>query len=204
MRDIDFPFLFAFIKRAGMYIGSGEDCGYKGVGTFIYAYEAGSAGLCNFSSHLIKKISDKYEVEPHNGGIENQLKEAAVKKGIEWYILFQEAANETLVDLSDVDGKNIFVNQLRNSIISNLEKIGDSVNPYLVRINWRHIIEQIEDWKGVNLTSEEKTKFLSLMQKLTNLSDMTYSDADIKITNEIISEITELMNLVKCDSHSYK
>jgi hypothetical protein len=42
MRDKDFTFLFAFIKRVSMYTASSEKFGFKGVSAFLYAYELGS------------------------------------------------------------------------------------------------------------------------------------------------------------------
>lgn len=199
MRDKDFTFLFAFVKRAGMYTASGEEYGYKGVGAFLYAYEAGSDGLCDFKSHLIKKIFDKYGAPPNNGGIENQLKEAATKFGKEWHKMFQETANETLVDLSDKEGKNRFVKLIRQQLIINLKNIGNSIDPSWIT-NWHHIIDQIEEWKGVNLSQVEKTKFASLMEKLKSISKMANSNSPVEITTEIKLEIEELINLVQLNS----
>jgi len=144
MRDRDFTFLFAFIKRAGMYTTSGEDYGYKGAGAFLYAYEAGAAGKCNFRKYLIKNINTKYNSVPHNGGIENQLKEAAEKLGLEWHKMFQEAANETLVELSDKAGENKFVRLIREQLIKDLLKIGEAINSSWA-INWNQTKDQIEE-----------------------------------------------------------
>jgi len=195
MRDIDFGFFFAFIKRAGMYTGSNEDYGYKGVGPFLYAYETGANGECNFKSHLIEKISDKYGVPPHNGGLENQLKEAANKSGIAWHKLFQNAANETLVDLSDRNGKNRFVKLLRDSLIIELKKLKDNPTTYL-RINWNHQLDQINDWQGVNISELEKKKLFELLDNLSYLS------TDPEISNPELHEkcqnqITELIKLLE-------
>lgn len=196
MRDKDFTFLFAFIKRAGMYTGSGEEYGYKGVGSFLYAYEAGSDGQCVFKKHLIQKIHHKYGAPPHNGGIENQLKESAEKLGKEWHLMFQEAANETLVDLSDNEGKHRFVKLIRKQLIKNLQSIGDSINPSWI-INWHHTNDQISEWKGVNLSQLEKDKFYTLMDLLKTLSENSNFASEVKITDEIKVQIIELINLVQ-------
>lgn len=196
MRDKDFTFLFAFIKRAGMYTASVEEFGYKGVGPFLYAYEAGSDGQCVFKKHLIRKIHHKYGAPPHNGGIENQLKESAKKLGKEWHKMFQEAANETLVDLSDEGGKNRFVKLIREQLIKNLKSIGDSISPSWI-INWNHTNDQINEWNGVNLSQLEKDKFYGLMDSLKSLSEESDFASKVEITDEIKVQIFELINLVQ-------
>ena len=196
MRDKDFTFLFAFIKRAGMYTSSGEEFGYKGVGPFLYAYEAGSDGKCVFRKHLIQKIHDKYGALPHNGGIENQLKESAEKLGKEWHKMFKDAANETLVDLSDEDGKNRFVKLIRESLIDNLNNIGDSINSSWV-INWHYTNDQINEWNGVNLSQLEKDKYYGLMSSLKSLSEGSNFESKVEITGQIKEQISELINLVQ-------
>lgn len=196
MRDKDFTFLFAFIKRAGMYTASVEEFGYKGVGSFLYAYEAGSDGQCEFKKHLIQKIHLKYGAPPHNGGIENQLKEAAKKLGKEWHIMFQEAANETLVDLSDEKGKNRFVKLIREQLLKNLESIGDTISTSWV-INWHHTTDQINEWKGVNLSQMEKGKFFGLMDSLEVLSKDISFTSEVNITDEIKVQTSELIKLVQ-------
>ena len=118
----------------------------------LYAYEAGSDGQCVFKKHLIQKIHHKYGAPPHNGGIENQLKESAEKLGKEWHIMFKEAANETLVDLSDKEGKNRFVKLIREQLIKNLQNIGDSINLSWL-INWHHITLSEVEWVGTRFCS---------------------------------------------------
>lgn len=196
MRDRDFTFLFALIKRAGMYTASGEEYGYKGIGAFLYAYEAGSDGQCDFRKHLIKKISEKYGSPPHNGGIEYQLKEAAEISGKEWHKMFQEAANETLVDLSDGQGEKRFVKLIREQLVNNLKNIGNKIDPSFI-INWNHTIDQIEEWKGINLSQFEKDNFYDLIKSLKEKSGESNFNSKVEIPDEIKIKIKELISLVE-------
>lgn len=198
MRDMDFMFLFAFIKRAGMYTASSEEFGFKGVGTFLYAYELGSDGKCDFIRHLIQKITEKYNAHPHNGGIEFQLKESAEELGLEWHKMFQVAAHETLVDLSDAGGQNRFVKLIRKQLLRNLRirNIGNKIQDSWV-INWHHTSDQIKDWKGVNISPEEKANYESLMDNMKSLTSRKINSSEIEITAEIKRQISDLIKLVE-------
>ena len=199
MRDKDFTFLFTFIKRAGMYTASGEEYGYKGVGAFLYAYELGSDGKCDFRRHLIQRIADKYDAPAHNGGIEYQLKESADKFGKEWHKMFQDAANETLVTLSDADGKNRFVKLIREHLLSKLKNIGNTIHDSWI-VNWHHITDQIEEWTGVNISKKEKDEFRSLISNLKNLTKNNVGCSEIVVPDEIKAQIAELINLVQMNN----
>ena len=199
MRDKDFTFLFAFIKRAGMYTASVEEHGFKGVGAFLYAYELGSDGKCDFKRHLIKRITDKYDAPPHSAGFEYQLKESADKLGKEWHKMFQITANETLVNLSDADGENRFVKLIREHLLSKLKNIGNTIHDSWI-INWHHVTDQIEEWKGVNISKDEKDEFRSLKANLESLTANNLGYSEIIIPDEIKAQIAGLINLVQLNN----
>ena len=200
MRDYDLGFIFAFIKRAGMYTCSDTDHGYEGVGAFLFAYELGAKGKCNFTQSLSKRIEKKYNIKIPSQGLEDQLKIAAKEIDLEWYELFKQEGKEVLIEISDSSGENRFVSIIRKNIISNLELIGDQVDSSW-GINWNHILDQVNDWKGVNLTEREKELFFSFIKQLKlETAENTYGKIPISIKSK--NMIASLIKLLKEGIHS--
>jgi hypothetical protein len=192
MRDYDLEFIFVFIKRAGMYTSSNIDHGYDGIGNFLYAYEIGPKGKCTFIQSLSKRIENKYHIKIPGPGLEKQLKLAGKEIDLEWYELFKQEGQEVLIEVSDSSGENRFVSIIRKNIISNLERIGDQINSSWI-INWNHILDQVNDWKGVNLTAHEKELLFNLLEQLKLETPKNIED---KIPISIKSK-TKIVNLIK-------
>ena len=195
MRDYDLEFIFAFIKRSGMYTGSHIDHGYDGIGNFLYAYQMGANGKCTFIQSLSKRIEGKYNIKIPSQGIEQQLKLAAKEIDIEWYELFKQEGKETLIEISDSFGENRFVSIIRKNIISKLEQFGDQINSSWM-INWNHTLDQVNDWEGVNLTTTEKELFFNLLELLKLETPQNY-DGKITISLKTKTEIVSLIKLLK-------
>ncbi|MFK7770913.1 MAG: hypothetical protein AB8F94_02195 [Saprospiraceae bacterium] len=199
MRDYDLEFIFAFIKRAGMYTSSNADYGYQGIGTFLYAYEMGSEGKCTFTQPLSKRIEDEYNIKIPGPGLEQQLKLAAKELDIEWYELFKQEAKEVLIEVSDSSGKNRFVSIIRRNIISHLEQIGDKINALWI-INWNFTLDQVNDWKGVNIQEDEKELFFNILKQL-KIETPKNVDDELPISTELKNKIENLIQLMKNKNH---
>ncbi len=195
MRDYDLEFIFAFIKRAGMYTGSHVDCGYDGIGKFLSAYQMGSNGKCTFIQSLSRRIERKYNIKIPSQGLEQQLKLAAKEMDLEWYELFKQEGKETLIEISDSSGQNRFVSIIRKNIIAKLEQIGDQINSSWI-INWNHTLDQVNDWEGVNLTTAEKELFFNLLE-LLKLETLNNGDDKITISIKSKTKIVSLIKLLK-------
>lgn len=145
---------------------------------------------------MIQRIADKYDAPAHSGGIEYQLKELVDKLGKEWHKMFQDAANETLVNLSDADGDNGFVKLIREHLLGKLKNIGNTIYDSWI-INWHHVTDQIEEWKGVNISKKEKDEFKSLIANLKSLTKNNIGYSEIIIPDEIKAQIAKLIKLVQ-------
>jgi hypothetical protein len=168
MRDWDIPALFHFIRRPSMYTGSSMENDYKSIDLFLFAYEMGAKGECDFRERLINQLVAKYGVQCPSEGFSKQLELASEKSNQDIKEIFINESLEILIAESDKENRNIFANYCRKQMIEQLEKFPEKINSNWVS-NFSPIIRELQAWRGVQLTTEEMSKAEILIEQINEL-----------------------------------
>lgn len=192
MRDWDIQILFHFIRKPGMYTGSSKLNDYKGIDSFLMAYEMGSMGDCDFRDRLIRRIEQKYGVKFPSGGLVKQLRIASKKANQGINDFFINESMEILIAESDKESRNIFTSYCRKQMIEQLEKFPEKININWV-LNFSPIIRELQAWRGVPLTTEEMSKAEMLIEQINEMikadvMELVNVPAPIRILKDELNE----------------
>jgi hypothetical protein len=147
-----------------MYTGSSKENDIKSIDAFLIAYELGAKFECDFRQRLINQIALKYGVQCPSEGFSKQLKIAAKKVNQNVNDFFINESLEILIAESDKEGRNSFVNGIREGMIEQLESLPRRINMDWVT-NFMMRVRESKEWTGVNLTIEEKRRAEILIEK---------------------------------------
>ena len=151
-----------------MYTGSTKENDYKSIDSFLMAYEMGAEFECDFRQRLIRQLAVKYGVECPSEGFSKQLKLASKKANQEIKEFFINESMEILIAESDKENRNGFVNYSRKQMIEQPEKFPEKINIIWVS-NFARGIRELKEWKGVNLTIEERSNAEMLIEQINDL-----------------------------------
>ncbi len=195
MRDWDIQVIFHFIRRPGMYTGSYKANDYKRIDSFLIAYEIGSMYECKFKDKLIKQIHNKYNIDFPSTGLVGQLRKASkvAKQGV--HDFFINEAMEILITESDQENRNRFVNYNRKELIKRLEQFPLEINSNWV-FNFTTVLNELEAWKGVNLTNEENILSHSLIDGINLILKDKYLEL-VRVPEQFTSIKEKLLSLLR-------
>ena len=198
LSDWDLQILFHFIRRPEMYTGATSTDDYKRVDQFLMAYELGTKGECRFRETLIEQVENKYNIPFPAEGLNKQLSEAAKKSKQKIQELFVNESLSILIEASDANNGNRFVNIMRKKLIDRLRNLPEEIN-ISWGLNFSRILKELKDWKGVNLQTNEISLATSVLEEANSIikEDVMKNK---KVTGKLRSMSKELIQLLikKC------
>jgi hypothetical protein len=168
MNPADKKIILLLVTRTGMMVPVTDE---NSILSFIFGYEAGRNGKCEFTKILKEYLDKKYKVQYSSDGWSGQISRYCKSKHLNWVNTFKKVSLEVLAESENQKFSTPLRELYRTRVISLIDRIKKEGDPFF-RPDWVHEV--------VLLCSHKTNWFKNL-----------WSDDELRILKQISIELSK-------------